>query len=230
MFRALCLLLSVPAAVIAQNFSVAGGFVVAVPQSEFATKVDNNGYGLEVYGAYAPAVNPFSAGMTLRFMTYGSEDRREPFSTTIPDVFVTVNTTNNLFMFELEGRLQPNTGLFRPYLSGQLGGNLLTTTTTIKNESTNEEIASSTNENDGAFNYGGGAGVDILLWTAPEEVTEEHDVRQVLLHVGASYVYGGQAKYLKEGSIRRVGGQVQYDLQQSKTDVLLYQIGVTVTF
>ncbi|MEK6649533.1 MAG: hypothetical protein AABY75_01020, partial [Bacteroidota bacterium] len=152
-----------------------------MPQGEFATKVDNNGYGAEVYGAYAPSVTPFSVGLTLRFMNYGSETRREPFSTTIPDVFVTVNTSNNFLMFEVEGRLQPNTGSIRPYLAGQLGANLLTTTTTIKDESTNEEVASSTNENDGAFNYGGGAGIDVLLWTAPEEVAEENDVRQVLL-------------------------------------------------
>jgi hypothetical protein len=219
--------LFLPALAFGQNFAVSGGFIVAVPKGEYATKVDHYGYGLEIYGAYAPATAPYSAGITLRFMSNGSESSREPLSPTIPGVFVDWSRSNNFFQFELEGRMQPNTGFLRPYLSGMIGANLLTTITSIKNESTGEEIASSTNESDGAFNYGGGGGVDVLLWSAPEEGAVEGDVRQVLLHCGVSYVFGGEAKY---GTITRASGSVEYGVAQSKTDVMLYQVGVTVTF
>ncbi len=226
----LFMLLMIPGILSAQ-FTVSGGIVVGAPQGDFAAKVGRNGYGGEIYGGYAPAASPFSVGLSLRIMNYGYDSRRVPFSTTTPGVFVTLTTTNNFLMFDLEGRLQPNAGWVRPYLAGMLGFNLLSTSTTIKNESTNEDIASSSNENDGAFNYGAGAGVDILLWTAEPEEREPGDVGQVLLHIGVASVYGGRAKYLKEGSIVDLGGgRVQYDVQESNTDLMLYQLGVTLTF
>jgi hypothetical protein len=224
------LLLLIPGMLNAQ-FSASGGLVVAVPQKDFAAKMGNNGYGFELNGVYAPEASPIGFGATMRFMNYGYDSRRVPFSTTTPGVFVDLTTMNNFFMFDLEARLQPSGGDIRPYLTGMLGFSVLATSTTIKNESTDEEIASSTNQNDGAFNYGAGGGVDIRLWTKPEEERESSDVRDVLLRIGVSYVYGGQAEYLKEGSIRDIGGgNVQYDVQRSRTDVLLYQIGVAVTF
>lgn len=226
MFRRL-LLLVVPVVAFGQQFNVSGGFVVAVPKGDFGANVENYGYGAEIYGAYAPVESPFSVGLTFRLMNYGSEESREPMSPTLPGIYVKWNRSNNFFQFDLEGRLQPNTGSLRPYLAGMFGANLLTTMTSIKNESTGEEIASSTNESDGAFNYGGGAGVDILLWSQDPDVWFEGDVRQVLLHVGASYVFGGQAKY---GTITRSTGFAQYGTKESKTDVMLYQLGVTVTF
>lgn len=229
MMRALLLLL-IPGMLYGQ-FSASGGFVVAVPQRDFAAKMDNNGYGFELNGLYTPEATPFAFGATLRFMNYGYDSRRVPFSTTTPGVFVDLTTMNNFFMFDLEARLQPSGGDIRPYLSGMLGISLLATSTTIKNESTGEEIASSSNQNDGAFNYGAGAGLDIRLWSKPEEEREDGDVRDVLLRIGVSYVYGGEAEYLKEGSIQDLGGgRVSYDVQRSRTDVLLYQIGVAVTF
>ncbi|MCU0454071.1 MAG: hypothetical protein MUE68_10475 [Bacteroidetes bacterium] len=229
MIRAFMLLL-IPGVLYGQ-FSASGGFVVAAPQGEFATKVGRNGYGGEISGAWSPGASPFSVGASLRLMNYGYDSRRAPFSTTTPGVFVDLTTTNNFFMFDLEGRLQPTSGWVRPYLSGMVGVNVLATSTTIKNESTGEEVASSTNENDAAFNYGAGAGVEVLLWTAPRDEFESGDVREVLLYLGINTVYGGRAKYLKEGSIIDLGGgQVRYDTQESKTDVMLYKIGVAVTF
>ena len=226
MLRSIVIALVFPVLAVGQQFAVSGGFVVAVPKGDFGANVSSYGYGGEIYGAYAPEISPFSAGITFRLMIYGAEESREPLSSTLPGIYVTWNRYNNFFQFELEGRLQPNTGFLRPYLSGVFGANLLTTTTSIKNESTGEEIASSTNESDGAVNYGGGAGLEVLLWTGNVDELEEGDVRQVLLHIGASYVYGGAATY---GTITRVNDVAEYGTRQSKTDVVLYQIGVTVT-
>ena len=43
-------------------------------------------------------------------MQYGSEKREEPWSMTIPDVFVDVKTTNDLLAAHLFLRLQPADG------------------------------------------------------------------------------------------------------------------------
>ena len=139
-------------------------------------------------------------GLEVGFMNYGSSDRREPFSTTIPDVFVRVSTTNNFILGHAILRLQPNAGVFRPYIQGMVGFNYLFTDTKIENENNaGQEVASSTNLSDGAFSYGGGAGLMFLVYR-PNDGT----VSDIFVDLGARYVFGGEAEYLKEGSIRNV--------------------------
>ena len=45
-------------------------------------------------------------GADLAFMIYGSETRQEPFSLTIPDVTVEVETSNNIVLLHALARLQ----------------------------------------------------------------------------------------------------------------------------
>ena len=57
----------------------------------------------------------------------------------------------------------------------------------------------------------------------------EH-VRAVLLDLRARYLVGGEAKYLKEGTIQVVDNRLVYDLRQSKTDLVTVGAGVTIEF
>lgn len=144
-------------------------------------------------------------GVELGFMVYGSETRREPFSSTIPNVFVDVTTRNNFFLAHLLVRLQPHTGAVRPYLQGMVGLNYLYTRTSIENTgNVGEEIASSEDAIDNAFSYGGGVGGMIRVWSRDDEDTG--GLEEVLIDLDARYVLGQEARYLKEGSIRIEGG------------------------
>ncbi len=215
------------------QWAASASFLVGSPQGKFSDNVGRNGYGGEFTGAYAPEDIPLRLGITLGVMSYGSDERREPFSTTIPDVTVLVETTNNIVLINAEGRLQPNRGFIRPYLAMTIGVTLFDTRTTIRNTSTNEEIASSSNSDDAAFNYGFGGGIDLRLWTNTgweTETGERVPIEDVALHIGGTYLRGGEAEYLKEGSIRNVNGKVVYDLLRSRTDMVLYSIGVSLTF
>lgn len=213
----------------AQNFQGGIDFLVGLPQGDFRQSVDKTGFGVAGTIGWAPEHSPVMVGLELGFMVYGSDTRREPFSTTIPDVLVDVNTSNNFFLGHLIVRGQPNAGTVRPYLQGMLGLNYLFTRTEIDNSSNDgEEIASSENLSDNVFSYGGGAGIMFLVWTQDEE--EEDGMREVLIDVGARYVMGNEARYLKEGSIRYSGGRVIYDVSESRTDLLEWQIGVALRF
>lgn len=219
------LLLLAPAAV-AQNWQGGLDVLLGSPQGEFRRNVDKVGFGIAGNIGYAPEGTPVMLGVEFGFMNYGSSERREPFSTTIPDVFVRVSTTNNFLMGHAILRLQPNAGMFRPYLQGMVGFNYLFTETKIENEnSAGEEVASSTNLSDGAFSYGGGAGLMFLVYSS-----ESGGVSDVFVDLGVRYSFGGEAEYLKEGSIRRVDGRVAYDILKSKTDLLAFQVGVAVRF
>ena len=58
----------------------------------------------------------------------------------------------------------------------------------------------------------------------------KRDIAGVFIDLRIRYMKGGEAEYLKEGSIRRENGKVAYDVEQSKTDLLTFQIGAVLTF
>jgi hypothetical protein len=203
--------------------NLGGYFTIALPQGEFEESVENNGYGFIGQALFSVGGTPVSIGGSFGGAIYGRETRREPFSLTIPDVTVEVETNNYILLGHLVLRLQPPAGPFRPYAEGVIGFHYLFTQTTI--ESREENIASDTNFDDGVFSYGGGGGIMFGVYEggAAKPVS-------VYVDVGARYLKGGKARYLQEGSIRREDGRVLYDIDESETDLLAIQIGVTVQF
>jgi hypothetical protein len=210
----------------AQSWQGGLHFMIGSPQAEFRKNVDRLGVGLTGNVGYAPEGTPIMLGLEFGYMNYGTTERREPFSTTIPDVTVKVTTTNNFVLGHAVLRMQPNTGLLRPYVQGMLGFNYLFTDTKIEDEDDpDRDVASSTNLSDGAFSYGGGAGVLILVYT-PDDGT----IGDLFVDLGVRYTFGGEAEYLKEGSIKNVGGRTVYESVRSKTDLIVFQLGVSVRF
>jgi hypothetical protein len=211
----------------AQKFQGGLDFMVGVPKGAFKQNLQRNGYGASGHIGFAPEQNPFLVGIEVGYLNYGSESRREPFSTTIPDVTVDVNTTNNFLAMHFTLRIQPNIGNFRPYIDGLIGGNYLFTTTKIENTNNlSQEVASSTNVSDWAFSYGGGGGILIRVYSREEGGKNQ----EFLLDLGVRYIVGGELQYLKEGSIRRENGRVTYDILQSRTDLMGFLIGVAFRF
>jgi hypothetical protein len=164
----------------------------------------------------------------MSWLQVGSETRKEPFSTTIPDVTVDVQTENSLAQFMLLFRLQPKQGSIRPYADALFGLHYLYTRTTIKNASNDEEVASTTNFDDNAAAYGFGGGAMIKVYEHPRGGTSAPV--QLFIDLQFRYLIGGEAEYLKEGSIRREGGTVTYEVTESNTNIAVARIGVAVNF
>lgn len=204
---------------------------LGLPQGEFSDNVENVGWGGSIYAGYNFPKTPLMIGADIGYLLYGSESRLEKFSTTIPDATVRVENTNNIFLGHAFLRLQPDMGSVKPYVEGLIGFKNLYTKTRIENDSwTEEEIAESTNSSDYAFSYGLGGGLKIKVY---QKETPGQDIRlfAVYLDFGVTYLPGAEAEYLKEGSITRTPeGDVHYDFIQSRTDLLLINIGVSVRF
>ena len=198
--------------------------VVGFPQGEFEQHVDNAGFGLNFFGGIGLGRTPFVVGLDGGFLVYGFERRREPFSTTIPDVTVDVETSNAIAMGHVLLRLQPPSGFVQPYVDGLFGFKYFFTETSISDEDFrgDEPIASSTNFDDAALSYGLGGGLDIQVYQGRKAA--------VLINAGARYLFGSEAEYLKEGSIERRNGRVFFTTERSETNILIAQLGVTLKF
>ncbi len=206
---------------------------IASMQGDFKKNVDNIGWGGSASFGYRLADSPVILGGSFGFINYGHETRREPFSTTIPDVTVEVKNSNNIVLFDVSLALEPNTGAVRPYVGFQMGFSYLYTSTKIEEVSGFEEIASDTNFDDFAFNAGAFGGFKFRVWENDEGYADgEHGIMGFFIDLRLDYLYGSKAEYLKEGYIIRGSGStpVVYDVNSSNTSMLLYKIGIGVEF
>ncbi len=235
MILVVALLLSV--SVFAQDERFFGhlNFALGFPQNEFKDNVDNTGFGGFGQFGYQIPTMPLQIGASIGFLVYGSDSRKESFNPNIPEVKVDVTTTNSIFMGHLLVRIQPREGVFRPYLTGLFGFNYLSTSTSVKSENNwndDNEIASSNNFDDGTMSYGGGIGLLIRVYQASyEKIDQGNPLRGVYIDLGINSIHGGEAEYLKEGSIHQdANGKLIYDVYRSKTDLITWHIGACLSF
>lgn len=213
-----------------------GGFSLAlgIPQNEFQENIDRLGFGVNF--DIGIKINPyFAIGGAFGLQGYGTEKRTEPFSTTIPDVFVEVTTNNNFMFFQLAPRVYAPIPFVTPYFEGRFGLNYLWTDTKIQNIRGGEEVASSTNFDDITHSYGGGGGLLIKVFEKSSSEKKKRESKDspnaVFIDIRGIYAAGGEAEYLKEGSIYRgTDGRILYDVSRSRTDLLTVSAGVIIDF
>lgn len=216
----------------AQTTSGAADLVVVVPQGSFADRLDDVGFGLSGTFIHHIGGSHVGIGVEGTFVTYGHERIRERFgSGALGRVDVDVVTTNNIALGHLVLRLQPPSGTLRPYADVLAGLAYLFTESRIEDVDRNDDrdIASSTNFDDAAFSYGLGGGVMARVY----EGRSSSDGRPFEVFVGARlrYLFGGEAKYLREGDIEAdADGDPIFRYTESRTDVLLPQLGLTIRF
>jgi hypothetical protein len=209
-------------------------FTVGAPQGEFNDQLGRLGVGLNFSGGYQFRGSPFMLGLDIGYMNFGVESREEPLSTTIPDLRVRVENSYNLATGNIFVRFLARDNVVRPYLDGLVGFNYLYTETVIKERGfgSEEPVLRDTNFEDIALNYGFGAGLKIRVYTPPvsDGVNYGVNLSSVYVNISSRYLFGNEAEYLKEGSITRENGQVTFDVQKSRTDLLHFKIGVGFLF
>ncbi|HOD67717.1 MAG TPA: outer membrane beta-barrel protein [candidate division Zixibacteria bacterium] len=207
-----------------QNFQAGLHFLAGLPTGQFDDLVGDNAYGIGGHFLWSPPRSPLGLGLSLGFLNFGSESRREPFSRTIPDVRVKVTTSNNMFQGLLFLRTQYRKGDFRPYADALAGFDYFWMETSVKDEDESEDIASSTDHDDAAFTYGVGGGVMIRLHSGQSGGKPF----ALLLDLGARYLRGGEVEYARHKDI--IEEQVTYDIVTTESDLVVIALGVTGTF
>jgi hypothetical protein len=207
--------------------------IVGVPVGEFDDNIDGLGYGADIFiGGFVPDT-PLMIGVDVSFLVYGRSRTSVPFSQTVgPAVTVDVVTTNSIVQPHLVFRLQPSTGVARPYIEGLVGFKYLFTETQVEDDDTNQRIAATRNFDDFAWSGGVGGGLDIRIaqWTNKQE-----RVQSLFINLGVQYLRGQQAEYLAEGELRDLNndGVLSDDelpIRRSRTDLIQPKFGISVTF
>ncbi len=219
----------------AQEINTGFNFQVIIPQNEFSESINTNGLGLNVNGLYRFANSPFGLGLDFNFNNFGKDTRDEPLSSTIPDLRVRVENEYNLIQLLALAKVQPRDGVLRPYLEGLAGLNYFYTETSItdRRQSASDPIASDTNFEDWAFAWGGGTGLMIRVFDYRDREMRDETYKNIgagYINLGVRYLNGSEAEYLREGSIVLTNGDVQFDTLQSRTDMLMLQIGFVFRF
>lgn len=194
------------------------------PTGEFKSYVDQ-GFGAD--GFYRYAVDPhgiLSLRVGAQFLVYGNETRRLPLSATIGNlVLLDVKTSNNIVNFGGGLELAIPTPAVRPYVFGQIGSGYFFTQTSVEGSSNDEAFASTTNYHDWVFARQLGAGLQIPLGRSRRGTS-------VLLDLGATYNANGEARYLREGSIRQIQtfpAEYEFNPVRSEANLVTWRLGIS---
>ena len=112
------------------------------------------------------------------------------------------------------------------------GFNLLSTSTSIEDQGwdDDDDIASSNNFNDAAWGWGFGGGLMVRVYNGISRGRED-GLDAVYVDIGVRSMRGGEAEYLKEGSIESAGdNKFKYDVRRSETDMVTWHIGAAFDF
>jgi hypothetical protein len=200
----------------------AGVHLMAVqPLGEFDDYIDWGGgiggeflYAFDRQGALGLRVN-------MGLMIYGHETKRVPLGPSLGRIRVDVSTSNNIFVMGVGPQVMLPSGAVRPYLNGTAGLSYFFTQSSVEGSADLEPFASSTNFDDATFAWAAGGGLYIPLRRG-----RRHPLS---LDLGAQYHANGEARYLREGSIREDGtGEIFFDPIRSQTNLIMYRLGITV--
>lgn len=202
---------------------IGGGILVGVPVGEFGSHVDSAG-GITGQFDVCLSHSIVSVGAEASYLLYGTESRRLDLGAVVPELpgtVVTLTTDNSMTLFHGRVRVQPRQGRRRPYADGLFGFNYIHTTTHVEGTGSCNGTGcysgiEATNLGDYVASVGAAAGVVV-------DVGRPGGAR---LDASVRYLWGGEARYLTEGAIHRVGGQAVLDISRSRTDIVAIYFGV----
>lgn len=157
----------------------------------------------------------------LGFLQYGNESKQVPLSPTVGGrIQVRVSTDNNIVPLTLGLQVMSPRGSVRPYANAGLGGQFFYTQSHVDGLDDNQDFARTTNQWDKTGTWVAGGGLYVPLYQRGVKVN---------LDLGAQYVNGGRAQYLKPGSIQDLpDAQIKITPMESETHMVLVRLGVRI--
>lgn len=194
-------------------------FIQSRPQDVMS---QNIGFGYGVNGTYTFRLDDagfFGLRADGGFLQYGRESKHVPLSSTIGGrIQVDVATTNYIVPLWIGPQLMYPKGSVRPYANAGVGGQFFFTQSSVEGSDDATSFANTTNQWDKTLMWVAGGGVFVPLYERRFNV---------LLDIGAQYINGGKARYLKPGSIEDLpDNQIRITPFESNTHMVLVRLGV----
>jgi opacity protein-like surface antigen len=202
-------LLLVPASPATAEVVWGGGVVVGTPTGEFSRHVDVAG-GLAGHALVRSAGSPAGLRLDGSWLLYGSETSRAPLARPLGRLATELTTDNWIGQFAAGPELRARAGRVRPYAQGFIGVSYVSTTTELSGPRPGFGPVT-TNLDDTAFCYGGGAGVLVPLasgWA---------------IDVGGRYASSSRARFLAEGDL---GADGSFIPRRARTSRIEFWLGV----
>lgn len=198
--------------------------LLADPAGDFDEAINEVGGGLSLHWGVRP--NPaFTIGLGLQGMIYGSESRE--YDLPLVEEF-DLTTTNNMAGGFVFAQFRPIQASIQPYGEVRLGTNYFWTESKLEDDDwfDDGEVARETNHDDWAGFWSAGGGLLIELSKGDRSSNKPG----VLLDLKVTYQQGGTAEYLGEGDVELVDDVPVYNVSESETDLVTYELGVALTF
>lgn len=206
------------------RLEVGGGFDYAQPMGDFRQNV-TRGFGGS--GHFMFGIDPESIiGLRVDagFVNYGNDTHYVPFSSSVRRIIVQEKTSNNIFVASVGPQITLPIGGVRPYINAGIGIAYFYTQTSLSTDDESYQIAQTTNCSDNSLLYTAGAGFNIPLAFAGDNVG---------LDAGARYNSIDKARYLTKGDIMDDPDSsygVIITPRQSAANFVAYHLGVSVRF
>jgi opacity protein-like surface antigen len=206
------------------RMEVGGGFDFAQPTGDFRQNVTRGfgGAGHFIYGIDPDAI--IGLRVDAGFINYGNDTHYVPFSSSVRRIVVQEKTSNNIFIASVGPQITLPIGHVRPYINAGIGIAYFYTQTSLNTDDESYQIAQTTNYSDNSLLYTAGAGFNIPLAFAGQNVG---------IDVGARYNSVDNARYLTKGDIVDDPNS-QYGViitpHQSAANFIAYHLGVNVRF
>jgi opacity protein-like surface antigen len=201
-----------------------GGFDYAQPVGDFRQNVTRGfgGAGHFMFGLDPDAT--IGIRIDAGFVNYGNDTHYVPFSSSVRRIIVQEKTSNNIFIASVGPQITLPIGAARPYINAGIGLAYFYTQTSLSTDDDSYQIAQTTNYSDNSLLYTAGAGFNVPLSFAGDNVG---------LDVGARYNSIDNARYLTKGDIVDDPNS-QYGIiitpHQSAANFIAYHLGVNVRF
>lgn len=205
---------------------------------ELGRRLGHTAWGGAFYGGWLLPGTPFSLGVRLAMVNYGSEHNADLAGYSAP-VPAGVKYNFNILLTHLVFRVQPRPSLLTPYLEVLVGINYFFTqayrgggsrvpfmvgdTFLVMNQNDSTTLLSSVVPSVG---LGGGLKCRLAQFNSGRKGTGSR--LGLFLDLQGRYLIGGRARYLEPGSMALEGDRLVYDIHRSRTDFFCLSLGLSL--
>jgi len=205
---------------------------------ELGHRVGHAGWGGSFYGGWVLPGTPFSLGVRLAMVNYGSEHNMDlaGYSAVAP---AGVKYSYNILLTHIVLRAQPRESLLTPYLEALAGINYFFTqaygggsssvpfivgdAVLVVNQNNSTTLLSSLAPSVG---LGGGLKLRLARFSTGREATRAS--WGLFLDLQGRYLISGTARYLRPGSLTLDGDRLISNIQRSRTDIFCFSLGLSL--